>query len=309
MNLMRNIFLQASSSAWLRAHATHFNFVRRSVRRFLPGERLEDAVAAARALANKGVFSVLAHLGENVTQTADADAATVSYIEALEALRNANLRGEISVKLTQLGLGFDHEFCRRNLLRILASSSPQQFVWVDMENSPYVDQTLAIYRAVREMHGNIGVCLQAYLFRTEKDLALLVPLGAAIRLVKGTYREPPEIAFSEKRDVDENFFRLAQMLLAEDARAKGVRAAIATHHHALIQRICQWAARQGIARENLEFQMLYGIQRAEQLRLARDGYRSGVHVSYGSYWFPWFMRRLAERPANVWFVGRNIFGE
>jgi proline dehydrogenase len=308
MSLLRSAFLRASSSAWLRAHATHFAFMRRSVQRFLPGESLDAAVAAAGVLAKGGIFSSLAHLGENVTQRSEAESATKQCIDSLEALRRANLRPEISVKLTQLGLDLDPEFCCNNLLRILENSVEKQFLWIDMENSPYVDVTLSIYRRVHAAHRNMGICLQAYLFRTEKDLASLLPMGAAVRLVKGAYSEPPEIAFAEKADVDANFIHLAQMLLGPEARAAGIRAALATHDRALIARICQWAAEQGIANDQLEFQMLYGIQRAEQLRLAQAGYRSGVHLSYGTYWFPWFMRRLAERPANAWFVAKSLLG-
>jgi proline dehydrogenase len=308
MTLMRSVFLRASNSSWLHAHATHFGFMRRSVERFLPGEGLDNAVAAAANLAKDGIFSVLSHLGENVTQRSEAEAVTAEYIEALGALRRAGIRPEISVKLTQLGMDLDQAFCSDNLLRILESSAEGQFVWVDMENSPYVDVTLAIYRSVRETHPNAGICIQAYLFRTEKDLASLVPMGAAVRLVKGAYSEPPEIAFAEKFDVDVNFLYLAKMLLGPEARTAGVRAAIATHDRQLIGEICRWAAEQGIQPGELEFQMLYGIKRAEQNRLASGGYRSGVHVSYGTYWFPWFMRRLAERPANAWFVARNLLG-
>jgi proline dehydrogenase len=308
MALMRGVFLKASESAWLRERAVRYGFMRRSVERFMPGETLTDAVAAARRLSESGVFSVLAHLGENVRQRSEAEDVTRGYIEAIERIRAEKLPAEISVKLTQLGLDFDAEFCRANLTRIVEASSGERTVWVDMEHSPYIDVTLGIYRRVHEAHRNTGVCLQAYFFRTEKDLASLIPLGAAVRLVKGAYSEPPEIAFAEKRDVDENFLRLAKLLLGSEARVTGVRAAIATHDPSLISRICDWAKAEGIPKDRVEFQMLYGIQRAEQIRLAREGYRSGVLVSYGSYWFPWFMRRLAERPANVFFVTRNLFG-
>ena len=153
---------------------------------------------------------------------------------------------------------------------------------------------------------NAGVCVQAYLHRTEKDVDSLISMGAAVRLVKGAYNEPPEIAFPKKEDVDENYFRMAQMLLSPEARRAGVRAVMATHDRKLIARITEWTAAQGIPKDEIEFAMLFGIQRAEQLRLAREGYRSGVLISYGSFWFPWFMRRLAERPANVWFLVRNL---
>ncbi|HKQ86422.1 MAG TPA: proline dehydrogenase family protein [Candidatus Acidoferrales bacterium] len=307
MSLMRSLFLNASESAWLRDHATRYGFMRRSLERFMPGERLSDALDAAKRLNVSGIFAVLTHLGENVKQRSEAEEVVRGYVGALEQIRAANLSAEISVKLTQLGLDLDIEFCRANLMRIVEKSAPEKTVWIDMEHSPYVDATLDIYRRVHEVHRNTGVCLQAYLFRTERDLTSLISLGAAVRLVKGAYSEPPEIALAEKKDVDENFFRLAQMLLAPDARAASVRAAFATHDGTLIARISEWAAAQSISKNQIEFQMLYGIQRAEQVRLAREGCRSAVLVSYGSYWFPWFMRRMAERPANAFFVARNLF--
>ena len=308
MSLMRNAFLKASESAWLREHATRYRFVRRSVERFLPGESLDDALGAARRLNESGILAVLTHLGENVRGRAEAEEVAREYVTALERIRAAGLSAEISVKLTQLGLDLGAEFCRENLMRMVENSSVERTVWIDMEHSPYVDVTLSIYGRVHEAHRNTGVCLQAYLFRTEKDLASLIPLGALVRLVKGAYNEPPEIAFAEKKDVDENFLRLAKMLLGAEARAAGVRAALATHDIRLIRQISEWASSEGIPKQEVEFQMLYGIQRAEQSRLAREGYRCGVLVSYGAYWFPWFMRRLAERPANALFVARNMFG-
>lgn len=306
MSMMRGVFLKASESKWLRERATRYGFMRQSVERFMPGEHLDDALGAAKRLNQSGVFGVLTHLGENIKERPEAEEVVRGYVTALERIRATNLSAEISVKLTQLGLDLDAEFCHANLMRILENSTPDKAVWIDMEHSPYVDATLDIYRRVHEAHRNAGVCLQAYLFRTEKDLASLIPLGAAVRLVKGAYSEPPEIAFAEKKDVDDSFFRLAQMLLAPDARAASVRAALATHDVALIARISEWAASQGVFKKQIEFQMLYGIQRAEQVRLAHEGYRSGVLISYGSYWFPWFMRRLAERPANTFFVARNF---
>jgi len=182
-------------------------------------------------------------------------------------------------------------------------------VWIDMEASPYVEATLELYRRARHTFPNVGVCLQAYLYRTAGDLASILSLSPAIRLVKGAYREPPDIAYPRKKDVDENYFALCRMLLSEEARRAGVRTAIATHDLRLIRRIQGLATSRGLAKDSLEFQMLYGIQRAEQLRLAGEGWRSTVLIAYGSYWFAWYMRRLAERPANVLFVARSLFGE
>ncbi|MGA2719956.1 MAG: proline dehydrogenase family protein [Candidatus Acidiferrales bacterium] len=310
MNLMRSALLKASESSWLRERAPRYRFIRRTVERFLPGESLDDALAAASRLSQSGIGTLLTHLGENVADRAEAEEVANHYLKALDRIRAAALPSEISVKLTQLGLDLDAEFCYANLEKLLRhslESTPGRIVWIDMEHSPYVDVTLELYRRARRAHANTGVCVQAYLYRTEKDIDSLITMGAPVRLVKGAYNEPSEIAFPKKSDVDENYFHLAQRLLSPEARGAGVRAAIATHDLKLIARIRDWASSQGIARNRLEFAMLYGIQREEQLRLAREGYRVSVLVSYGSFWFPWFMRRLAERPANILFLAKNIF--
>jgi len=307
MKLMRSAFLKASQSHWLREHAPRYGFARRTVARFMPGESAEDALGAALRLQQSGLHTILSHLGENVADRAEAEDVTKHYLGVLGRVRDLNLGSELSIKLSQLGFDLDLGFCLDNFSRIAEQVPRDRTVWVDMESSPYADPTLDFCSRARETHRNVGVCVQAYLFRTERDIEALIAEGCAIRVVKGAYSEPPEIAFAKKADVDENYFRLAQMLLTAEARRAGVRAAIGTHDRKLIARICEWAATQGMTRSELEFQMLYGIQTAEQLRLARDGYRSGVFICYGSYWFPWFMRRLAERPANLLFLARNLF--
>jgi proline dehydrogenase len=210
------------------------------------------------------------------------------------------------VKLTQLGLDLSSAQCYANLKRIIQHAGPTSTVWIDMEASQYVDITLELYRRARTAFPNVGVCLQAYLYRTAQDIAALMPLGPAIRLVKGAYRESAHIAYPEKKDVDAHFFALARTLLGESARRAGVRTAIATHDRELIRRITEFTASSGVAKDQYEFQMLYGIQRPELVRLKHDGYRARILIAYGAYWFPWFMRRLAERPANVWFAVRNL---
>jgi proline dehydrogenase len=304
---MRRSLLKASQSQWLREHAPRYGFMRRTVTRFMPGENVEDALAAARTLASNGIGSVLTHLGENITDRAEAQEVTNHYLNVLDRIRAANLPAEVSVKLTQLGLDLDAEFCHSNLVALIEHTPAEKTLWIDIEQSPYVDATLELYRRARKAYANVGVCVQAYLYRTEKDLDSLISIGGAVRLVKGAYIEPPEVAFPQKKDVDENYFHLAQRLLSPEARKTRVRAAMATHDSVLIKKIAQWSAAQGIPKTQLEFQMLYGIQRSEQLRLVRDGYRCNVLISYGSFWFPWFMRRLAERPANVLFLARNFF--
>lgn len=314
MSWARRILVHASESAWLREHAPRFRFVQHASQRFLPGENLDNALSAARRLAENGVTSLITHLGENVRERAEAAAVTRDYLGILERIRTAALPAEISVKLTQLGLDVDRKFCFANLTQLIeasaATNSPApKSVWIDMEQNAYVDSTLELHRRARQSRSNVGVCVQAYLRRTAKDVESLVAMGANVRLVKGAYSEPPAIAFEKKSKVDENFFRLAQLLLSPEARGSGVRAVLGTHDRSLIAGISDWATAQSIAKNKIEFAMLYGIQRAEQLRLAREGYRSCVLISYGSYWFPWYMRRLAERPANVWFVARNLFSK
>ncbi len=312
MNLMRRMLVKASESRWLRERAPRFGFVRAAAARFMPGEDPEDALAAARQLAENGINTLLTQLGENVVERAEAEGVIAHYLDLLERIRGAHLPTEVSVKLTQLGLDLDGEFCFANLMKLVersrgSESGDGKTLWIDMEQSAYLDATLELYGRARKTHRNVGICVQAYFRRTERDVESLVAMGASVRLVKGAYSEPPEIAFSKKEEVDENYFRLAQTLLSPDARRAGVRAVMATHDRKLIVRLTDWASAQGIAKDQLEFAMLFGIQSAEQLRLAKAGYRSGVLISYGSFWFPWFVRRLAERPANMLFLVRNLF--
>lgn len=307
MAILRSILLAASTNEWLRERATRTRFVRRAVSRFMPGETAEDALAAAAELAPQKIRSVLTRLGENIGDPAEADEVTNHYLGVLGQIRNQSLNAELSVKLTQLGLDLGADLCYANLCKIVEREDSRRVVWVDMEYSHYVDATLDIYRRALAAYPNVGVCLQSYLYRTAKDLEALLPLGPAIRLVKGAYKESPEVAFPRKRDVDENYFALAKVLLSDAARRAGMRVGIATHDPVLVRRISEYAATRGLGKESLEFQMLYGIQRAEQARLAAEGWPVRVLISYGSYWFPWYMRRLAERPANLWFVVRTMF--
>ncbi len=307
MALMRSMLLAASQNVWLREHAVNYPFVRRSVSRFMPGESLEAALAAAQVLHQKNIDAMFTHLGENVNNRDEALNVTQQCVELLFRIRQSNLRAEVSLKLTQLGLDLSPDFCCDNLLRIVQSQPDSATIWVDMEASRYVDATLDIYKRALKNHPNVGICLQSYLRRTPKDLADLLPLHPVIRLVKGAYREPSDIAFPKKLDVDKNFFLLAQEMLRAQSAGECARAAFGTHDLNLIRQILDFAARQGYAKSSIEVQMLYGIQRAEQERLALEGYRSLVLVVYGSYWYSWFVRRLAERPANLWFMLRNIF--
>ncbi len=307
MALMRSMLLAASQNTWLREHAVRYPFVRRSVSRFMPGETIEAALAAAQTLSTKNIGSVFTHLGENVADREEARKVTAHYIEVLQQIHQLSMSTEISVKLTQLGLDLSPEFCAENLQTIIRAEKPSSTVWVDMEASNYVDSTLTIYKQVLQKFPNVGICLQSYLYRTKDDLADLLPLRPSIRLVKGAYKEPPSVAFPQKSQVDENYFALAQTMLRAKAAGQCPRSALGTHDLALIRRITAFSSQQGFADSAVEVHMLYGIQRAEQERLARDGHRSVVLVAYGNYWYPWFVRRLAERPANLWFMLRNVF--
>lgn len=308
MGLMRSLLLAGSESRWLRAQATRRAFVRRAVSRFMPGESLDDALGTAPVLAADGIGLVLTRLGESVTDLGEADAVAAHYLDALEKVRARSVNAEISVKPTQLGLDIDPSRCLAHVGGLAARAAALgNFVWIDMEQSRYVDATLELTRDLRARHANVGVCLQAYLFRTAQDVERLLPSGAGVRLVKGAYREPAGVAFPRKSDVDANYLTLARRLLAEDARRAGVRAVFGTHDTRLLRAIEDHVSGLGRPARDAEFHLLYGIQRAEQQRLARAGHAVRVLVSYGSYWFPWYMRRLAERPANVWFVAKSLF--
>jgi len=307
MALVRSALLAASQSPWLRKQAPRLPFVRRTVSRFMPGETAEDALSAAHQLQAEGIATVFTELGENITDTSEATRVTEHYIALLDQIRARGLPSEVSVKLTQLGVDISSAQCYGNLKRIIQHAGEKSTVWIDMEASPYVDITLELYRRARTAFPNVGVCLQAYLHRTAQDIAALMPLSPAIRLVKGAYNESPSVAYARKEEVDESYSALTRRLLGEPARRAGVRTAIATHDCNLIRRITTFADAAGLARDQYEFQMLYGIQRAELNRLVQEGYRARILIAYGTYWFPWFVRRLAERPANVWFVVRNLF--
>jgi proline dehydrogenase len=271
----------------------------------MPGETVDDALAASRALA---VGTVLTRLGENLRNAEEAKSVSRHYLDVLDRVAAERLDVEISVKLTQLGLDFSREECERHL-RALAerARSHGNWLWVDIESTAYTDVTLDVYRRLRGAFSNTGLCVQSYLYRTAADVESLIQLGSGVRLVKGAYLEPPDKAYQKKEDVDENFFRLAERLLSDDARAKGVRAIFGTHDPVLIRRIEDLGRARGLSPKDVEFQMLYGIRRAEQLRLIAAGYRFRVLISYGEAWFAWYMRRLAERPANVLFVLRSLF--
>jgi proline dehydrogenase len=273
----------------------------------MPGERIEAALDAAASLRDRGMTTTFTHLGENVLSEQEALHVTDHYREVLGLVRARGLDTHLSVKLTQLGLDIGRNVAEVNLRAIVDHAARlENFVWIDMESTAYTDVTIDLYRRMRAEYTNVGVCLQSYLRRTQKDLDELLALDAAVRLVKGAYAEPPNLAFKRRREVDESFFVLASRYLRQMTNG-GSHLAYGTHDLRLIRRIQEEAEKLGLGKSAPEFHMLYGIQREAQERLAREGYRVRVLIAYGEYWFPWYMRRLAERPANVLFVIKNIF--
>ena len=310
MDLMRNLLLAGSRSAWLQRQATRRKFVKLAVRRVMPGETVAEALAAAAKQNKAGLMVTLTSLGENLSDKAEADGVLAHYLETLKLMKVANVQGEVSIKPTQLGLDIDADLCLRHT-RTLADAAREHGsrLWIDMEGSTYTDATLKLYRDVRQTHDNLGVCLQCYLRRTRADLESLIPLGPAIRIVKGAYAEPAAIAFPDKAEVDTNFLWMAQRLWRPDARIAKAWATLGTHDLDMIAQLESLAKKAGLTTDLYEYAMLYGIQRGEQLRLAKAGRQVRVLISYGTHWFPWYMRRLAERPANLTFVLKSMFAK
>ena len=275
----------------------------------MPGETLAAALAAAQELRTKNLGTVFTHLGENIADAQEADAVVAHYVQAVQRIHAEGLQTEISVKLTQLGLDLSEELCERNVRKLLASERPEQTVWIDMESSPYVDATLRIYKRVLVDHRNCGICLQAYLRRTAEDVEQLLAQKPTIRLVKGAYKEAPGVALQKKEDIDASYLGLARRFLVEQRKDNLRRVIFATHDGPLIANITETATRESLRRQDVEVQMLFGIRRELQERLAEEGWRSSVLIAYGTHWYAWFMRRLAERPANVWLLLKNLSSE
>jgi proline dehydrogenase len=281
--------------------------VRRATKRFLPGETFEAALAAAIGFKAHGVGAVFTELGENITVLSEALAVVEHYEKVLAAAASAGVDAEISVKPTQLGLDIDAGAAYANLERLARSASDAKgFLWVDMEGSAYTDPTLELYIRLRREHDRVGICLQAYLYRTVGDIARLLPLKPAIRIVKGAYAEPGDRAFPAKVDVDANYLALCTLVLPEVKRHR-LRLVMGTHDVPLISRVTRFSDALGVERSSMEVHMLYGIQAQQQVRLVGDGYRVKDLIAYGDAWYPWYLRRLAERPANVLFVARQLF--
>jgi proline dehydrogenase len=308
MSLMRNALLWASTNPWMRERATKTAFVRRSVVKFMPGERIEDAIEAARALKPQGINTILTRLGENITRIEEAQEVYDHYIRVIDLVKAAGLDAQISIKPTQLGFDQNPDICYDYCLKLLQKSDAAgNFFWLDMESSPYVEGTIALYKRLRASSPNVGVAIQAYLYRTEKDIEELIQLGSAIRLVKGAYLEPASVAYPKKADVDANYLKLATRMLQDDNARPGALLHIATHDLAIQAKLQDIVRQRNVPQSRYEFAMLYGIQTGRQQELGRQRVKVRCLISYGEYWFPWYMRRLGERPANVWFVMKNIF--
>ena len=304
---MRSFFLALSRSEWLQGLATGFGPARTMVRRFVAGETLQEAILAVQALNGEGLRATLDHLGENVASEIQAGAAAAEILDLVEAIEDSGIHSGVSVKLTQLGLDQSPALAAEHLERIVTrAAQAQRFVRIDMESYDYVQPTLDLFEDLWTRHKNVGVVIQSYLYRSAEDVARLVELGASVRLVKGAYDEPPEVAYPDKADTDANFVRLMEQLFSQTALANGVFPAIATHDTTLIDWVQQHTRQHSIPPDRFEFQMLYGIRPGLQHQLAGSGYRVRAYVPYGEQWYPYFMRRLAERPANVWFLLQNL---
>jgi proline dehydrogenase len=303
---MRRVFLWAARNRWLKERLPKLRFMRRAVRRFMPGETLADALAAALPLQAAGIATLYTRLGENLEHVDEADEVASHYIDAIDRIAAAGITGEVSVKPTQLGLDLDPELCFGHLARIAEhAAAAGSYLWIDMEGSAYTDATIALYERLRAVQPRTGICLQAYLRRTAADIERLRPLDPAIRLVKGAYDEKETIAYRNRRNVDSNFVGLAVSFLV-DGRGRSIRLGLGTHDVALIEQIAEQVKAAGIDRNGFEVEMLYGVRTDQQFRLAKAGYRVQTLIAYGEHWYPWYMRRLAERPANVWFVMRQM---
>jgi len=300
---VRSLFLFLSRQRHLRRWVETSGFARRLSSRFVAGGQLEDALRVARRINSEGIAVTLDHLGESVTSLAEAAQARDVYLRALEAIHANGVRGNVSLKLTQFGLDLSRDECRDNVARLVVQAAEQEnFVRVDMESSEYTDRTLALVEELHSQHGGVGTVIQAYLYRSRKDVERLCASRIRVRLCKGAYLEPPSAAFPRKADVDRNYVELMKLLLD-----RGEYPAIATHDERMIEETKAYAARQGLDRAHFEFQMLYGIRRDLQRRLVAEGYRLRLYVPFGKAWYPYLMRRLAERPANVFFLARHFF--
>ncbi len=303
--MLRQALMHLSQQDQLRALATHNPAARTMARRFVAGESLDDAVDVVRKINAQGMTATLDHLGENVSSGSEATEAADAYRRMLQAIDQAGVQCNVSLKLTHMGLDLGDAFARDNTVRVVDEAATLgNFVRIDMEGSEYVERTLDVFYRIYEQYKNVGIVIQAYLYRSRADIEQLLDVGARIRLVKGAYLEPPTVAFASKAEVDRHFAVLTEMMLS-----RGNYPAIATHDPAIITAAERYVNEHQIDRGSFEFQMLYGIRRDLQTMLVREGYNMRVYVPYGTEWYPYLMRRLAERPANVMFVAGNMVRE
>lgn len=301
--MIRSTLLRLSESKSFAHWVTSNKTTRRMSHRFVAGEKLDEAIGAAKVCNDHRMMVSLDYLGENVATAEDAQRARDAYLQVFDRIANEKLDANVSCKLTQLGMDISPEFCEGQLLSIVErAASYNNFLRVDMESSVYTERTIDVVKRVRAKSPAVGTVIQAYLYRSEQDVQDLLSIQCRIRLCKGAYKEPPDVAFPGKQDVDANYVKLMRMLLPS-----GVYHGIATHDPRMIAATIRCAAEMNIAKSDFEFQMLYGVRTDLQRRLVRDGFRVRIYIPYGNDWFPYFMRRLAERPANLAFFARNFF--
>ena len=319
--MLRSFFIYLSKAAWAQKLITNWSFAWKAASRFIAGESIEDAIRAIRDLNAKGINATLDQLGEHTSTTEEADKATEGILNVLNGIEKAGVRANVSIKLTQIGMGLDEETCQQNLVRILElAKQHKNFVRVDIEDTPYTDVTISTFNAMLERGFNtrqVGMAIQSYLYRSEEDTRKLLEKGTRFRLVKGAYKEPVDKAYPKKADVDANYdlltkimidaaLKIEQNTLSDDGLIPPIPA-IASHDEKRIAFAKQYAEKVGLPKKAVEFQMLYGIRRDLQEQLVKEGYPVRVYVPFGTHWYPYFMRRLAERPANIWFFVSNFF--
>jgi proline dehydrogenase len=318
--MLRSFLIYLSKAAWAQKLVTGWKFAWRAASRFVAGNTIADAVKAVQELNARGINATLDHLGESTSTREDAVRAKDDILELLDQIACCEVRANVSIKLTQIGLVLDENLCADNLDQILARAKKyDNFVRIDMEDTPVTDRTIGLFRRMRQKgYEKVGIAIQSYLYRSEKDVRDLIAEGARFRLIKGAYKEPPELAFPKKADVDGTYDLLTQLMLdaslaagessrlSADGRVPPIPA-IGTHDPKRIEFAVNYANKIGLPKNGLEFQMLYGIRRDLQEKLAKDGYPVRIYVPYGTHWYPYFMRRLAERPANIWFFVSNFF--
>jgi proline dehydrogenase len=319
-SMLRSFLIYLSKAAWAQNIFTNWRLAWAVASRFIAGITIGDAIRVSRELNAKGINVTLDQLGEHTSTPEEAIAAADRIAAILDEIEADNVRANVSIKLTQIGMGMDNDVCRANLTRILEKAKANgNFIRIDIEDTPYTDLTIQLYRDMLDNGFTVkdfGMAVQSYLYRAEKDVRDLVALGTTFRLVKGAYKEPPDKAYPKKADVDANYDTLTSILidaslaqkttLSESGRVPAIPA-IATHDEKRIQFAKQYAEKAGLPKNGLEFQMLYGIRRDLQDQLAKEGYPVRVYVPFGTHWYPYFMRRLAERPANIWFFISNFF--